>query len=220
MDAGTDIVVTGAVRGGDTSHAPVVTRTAAAEARRIALAGDTQGDAKRRLRSSAEYDEIPRFDVLDIHVSAASMTTALDQIERWIERRERRYVCVSDVNGVVTAHADPDLRGVYNRSGMTLPDGVPLVWSGRRAGFRDMTRVCGPDLMPALLSLAAERGWSSYFYGGAPGVAERLVENFDAQIVGLLVAGVASPPYRPLSAEETAAAIAAINDSGADIVWV
>ena len=163
---------------------------------------------------------IPRFDLLGVEVSAASMDTALDQLSSWIEEGRSAYVCASDSNGVVGASKDADLRRVYNESGMLLPDGMPLVWAGKYAGFRDMTRVCGPDLMPALLELSAAKGWSSYFYGGAPGAADELAEHFRQRFPGLKVAGTTSPPFRPLTEEELAHDASVINHSGAAIVWV
>ena len=163
---------------------------------------------------------LQRFDVLGIHVTAASMASAIDQICRWVDGDEHTYVCVSDANSIISATSDPALRQIFNESGMTLPDGMPLVWSGHRAGLHEMTRVCGPDLMPAMLAEAARHGWSSYFYGGAPGVAEQLVARLREQIPELRVAGVASPPYRALSDDELRDDIDTINRSGADIVWV
>jgi N-acetylglucosaminyldiphosphoundecaprenol N-acetyl-beta-D-mannosaminyltransferase len=163
---------------------------------------------------------IPRFDVLGVEVSAASMDTALTQLTEWIQAGQPAYVCASDANGVVSASSDAELRRVYNDSSMLLPDGMPLVWAGKLAGFSKITRVSGPDLMPAMLELAARQGWSSYFYGGAPGVAEVLARKFQSALPGLRVAGVYSPPFRELSEAELAHDAAVINGSGAAIVWV
>jgi N-acetylglucosaminyldiphosphoundecaprenol N-acetyl-beta-D-mannosaminyltransferase len=161
-----------------------------------------------------------RVDVLGVHVSAVNPSTVLEQIDRWVTEDAREYVCVSDVNAILRASEDPELRRIHNESGLTLPDGVPLVWAGRAAGFPDMARVCGPDLTPAVLELAARRGWSSYFIGGADGVARTLADNMTARFPGLRVAGVMSPPFRPLTAQEDQAIVDEINDSEADLVWV
>jgi len=161
-----------------------------------------------------------RVDVLGVHVSAIDLQMAVDKISSWIEQHERRYVCVTGVHGVMEAQRDPELARIHNESGLTTPDGMPMVWAGRRAGASWMSRVYGPDLMLALLARAAERGWSSYFYGGAEGTPEQLVANFGRRFPGLRIAGAYSPPFRQLSPEEDAKAVAAINASGADLVWV
>jgi N-acetylglucosaminyldiphosphoundecaprenol N-acetyl-beta-D-mannosaminyltransferase len=63
-------------------------------------------------------------------------------------------------------------------------------------------------------------GYRHFFYGAAPGVAERLAENLVRRFPGLQIAGVYSPPFRPLTEAEDASIIRMINSSGADIVWV
>jgi N-acetylglucosaminyldiphosphoundecaprenol N-acetyl-beta-D-mannosaminyltransferase len=87
------------------------------------------------------------------------MDSALAEIERWIEQREQHYVCVTGVHGVMESQRDSDLRRIHNASGLTTPDGMPMVWAGRIAGV-EIERVYGPDLMLALCQLAQMRGWS------------------------------------------------------------
>ncbi|MGW3742113.1 WecB/TagA/CpsF family glycosyltransferase [Streptomyces sp. NPDC005146] len=162
----------------------------------------------------------PRVDVLGVGISAATPQTAVDEIAHWIETGERTYVCVTGVHGVMEAQRDPELRRIHNTSGLTVPDGMPMVWAGHRAGAFWMRRVYGPDLMLAVLERAAEQGWSSFLYGGAAGVPELLGERLVGRFPGLKIAGAYSPPYRPLTVEESEAVVARINASGADLVWV
>lgn len=164
--------------------------------------------------------DIRRVDVLGVGVSAVDMAMARDEITRWIEQRERHYVCVTGVHGVMESQRDPELLAIHNASGLTTPDGMPMVWAGHRAGAKWMQRVYGPDLMLSVLDRAAERGWKSFLYGGQQGVPEllkaRLVERFpDLQIVGTY-----SPPFRPLTPTEDEDIVARINASEADLVWV
>jgi N-acetylglucosaminyldiphosphoundecaprenol N-acetyl-beta-D-mannosaminyltransferase len=163
---------------------------------------------------------IPRVDVLGVGISVVSMETAVREVVRWIERGERRYICVRDVHGVIESQRDPELLRIHNESGLTLPDGMPMVWAGRFAGAQGMARVYGPDFMLAVCKLAAERGWASFFYGGAPGVPELLARRLGARFPGLRVAGTHSPPYRPLTEREDVEVVDQVNSSGAELVWV
>jgi N-acetylglucosaminyldiphosphoundecaprenol N-acetyl-beta-D-mannosaminyltransferase len=163
---------------------------------------------------------IQRVDVLGVGISAVDPDQALTEISRWIDEHEHHYVCVTGVHGVMESQSDPELLAIHNRSGLTTPDGMPMVWAGHRAGAHWMKRVYGPDLILAVLERAAERGWSSFFYGGGEGVVEALVQRLEARFPGLLVAGVHTPPFRPLSEAEDAAVIDKINSSGAQLVWV
>jgi N-acetylglucosaminyldiphosphoundecaprenol N-acetyl-beta-D-mannosaminyltransferase len=161
-----------------------------------------------------------RVDVLGIYVSVTDMEHTVGTFARWIEDGERHLVCVSDMNALLQARADERLTEVYNTSGMTLPDGMPLVWAGKKAGFERMARVCGPDLIERVMAEAEQRGWSQYFYGGADGVPEKLRDTFTARHPGLKVAGAYSPPYRALTAEEDDEIVARLNEANPDIIWV
>ncbi|MGW5433702.1 WecB/TagA/CpsF family glycosyltransferase [Streptomyces sp. NPDC004059] len=160
------------------------------------------------------------MDVLGVGISAVDPRMAVDEITHWIETGRRDYVCVAGVHGVMEAQRDPVLRRAYNASGLSVPDGMPMVWAGHQAGASWMRRVYGPDLMLAVLTRAAENGWSSFLYGGAQGVPELLGERLVGRIPGLKIVGAYSPPFRPLTAAESDAVVTAINSSGADLVWV
>jgi N-acetylglucosaminyldiphosphoundecaprenol N-acetyl-beta-D-mannosaminyltransferase len=96
---------------------------------------------------------------------------------------------------------------------------MPMVWLGRRQG-KQVERFCGPDVMPAILDRSRRMGFSHFFYGGKPGSVELLAESLQERFPGLNVAGIYSPPFRPLTLEESAEVAKMINDSGADFVWV
>jgi N-acetylglucosaminyldiphosphoundecaprenol N-acetyl-beta-D-mannosaminyltransferase len=163
---------------------------------------------------------IGRVDVLGVRVSAIDMAEAVAEVTRWIDEGERHYVCVTGVHGVMESRADPELAQIHNASGLTTPDGMPMVWAGHWAGARNMSRVYGPDLMLELCARAAVRGWSSFFYGGKEGVPELLAERLKARFPGLKVAGTYSPPYRPLTPDEDADLVRRIEAARPDLLWV
>ena len=157
-----------------------------------------------------------RVDVLGVGVSAVSMDAAVGTIAAWIKNRRREYVCVTGVHGVMESQRDPALREIHNASGMTTPDGMPMVWAGRRAGASWMTRVYGPDLLLAVLERGVAEGWRSYFYGGAPGVADELATRMRERFPGLRVVGTTSPAYPPVPGAD----VEMINAAAPDLVWV
>ncbi len=161
-----------------------------------------------------------RVDVLGVRVSAINLPQAVDAVRHWISVGDRHYVCVTGVHGVMESQKDSELREIHNRSGMTTPDGMPLVWCGRLAGVPTMSRVYGPDLMLEVCKASVEPGWRHFFYGAGPGIAETLAVRLEARFPGLVVAGTHSPPYRDLAEDEARATAEMINQSGADIVWV
>ncbi len=163
---------------------------------------------------------IGRVDVLGVGVSAIDLDIAVRTVADWITDREREYVCVTGVHGVMESQKDPELMRIHNQSGMTTPDGMPLVWCGRYAGAKAMERVYGPDLMLRLCAESVEPGWSHFFYGAGPGVAEELTVRLQERFPAMKVVGTYSPPFRDLTDAENEEVVALINESGADIVWV
>jgi N-acetylglucosaminyldiphosphoundecaprenol N-acetyl-beta-D-mannosaminyltransferase len=163
---------------------------------------------------------ISRVDVLGVGVSAINQEVALSEIGRWIDGREKHYVCVTGVHGVMESQRDPELLAIHNSSGMTTPDGMPLVWCARYAGAESVGRVYGPDLMLNVAEASVDRGWTHYFYGSAPGVPETLTDNLTARFPGLKVVGTHSPPFRELTADEVAETASEMNRLAPDIVWV
>ena len=161
-----------------------------------------------------------RVDVLGVHVSAITPEDVVPIVERWIDEGERQYVCVTGVHGVMESQDAPDLREIHNSSGLTVPDGMPMVWCGRAAGFAGMERVYGPEMMLTVCARAAEKGWSSFFYGGREGLAELLAERMAERFPGLEVAGTYTPPFRQLTAEEEDEIVGRIRESGAELIWV
>ncbi|MEM4203324.1 MAG: WecB/TagA/CpsF family glycosyltransferase [Candidatus Methanomethylicaceae archaeon] len=163
---------------------------------------------------------VERVNILGVGISAINMTIGLEIIEGWIARQESHYVCVTPVHSVMECQRDPGLRRIWNASGLTTPDGMPLVWLARLKGFHHVDRVYGPDLMLALCERSVARGYRHFFYGGAEGVPEQLADVLQKRFPGLQVAGMYSPPFRPLTPEEDERIVQMLNEANPDIVWV
>jgi N-acetylglucosaminyldiphosphoundecaprenol N-acetyl-beta-D-mannosaminyltransferase len=163
---------------------------------------------------------IPRVNVLGVGVSAINMPIALATIERWIDTREQHYVCITGVHGVMESQRDEALRRIHNRAGLVTPDGMPMVWLSRVNGQRHVTRVYGPDLMLAVCARSEPRADRHFFYGGADGVVDCLVERLCRRFPMLKVVGSYTPPFRALTAAEDADVVRRINDANPDIIWV
>jgi N-acetylglucosaminyldiphosphoundecaprenol N-acetyl-beta-D-mannosaminyltransferase len=164
--------------------------------------------------------ELQRVNILGVGVNAIDMSIAVNTVRDWIDRNDRNFVCVTGVHGVMESYRDPTLRKIHNAAGLVTPDGMPLVWLGRRLGFGQIKRVYGPDLMLALCEHSMGKAYSHFLYGGGPEVPEKLAEELKDRFPGLQVAGVYSPPFRELTPDEDEGVIKMINDSGAQIVWI
>jgi N-acetylglucosaminyldiphosphoundecaprenol N-acetyl-beta-D-mannosaminyltransferase len=163
----------------------------------------------------------PSAEILGVPLALIDYDGALDWVDAAIAARSREYVCVAATHTVVACGEDPELREAVLASSFTVPDGQPLVWALRALGHEIGDRVYGPTLMERACERAARTGTRFYLYGGRDQAAlEQLERRLCERFPGLTIAGSLSPPFRPLSADEERDAIAAINASRADVVWV
>jgi N-acetylglucosaminyldiphosphoundecaprenol N-acetyl-beta-D-mannosaminyltransferase len=164
-------------------------------------------------------------NVLGVGVSAIRMSHAVAAITHWLDEwanlpgspTRKRYICTVNTHLVVESRRKPKLRHVLNHASLATPDGMPLVWWLRCIG-KDVERVYGPDLMLAVCNALPHK--RHYFYGGATHVPERLALKLQEQFPNLQVAGTHSPPFRPLTKDESEQVVAHINASQTDILWV
>jgi N-acetylglucosaminyldiphosphoundecaprenol N-acetyl-beta-D-mannosaminyltransferase len=160
-----------------------------------------------------------RYPVLGSRVDAVDPAAVVQTVRSWIESGARTYVCVANVHVIMEARRDGAFARVLDEAGLTVPDGVPLVWVGRCLG-ETVSRVYGPDLTLELCAMAAREGLAVAFYGGAPGVAEELGLVMERSAPGLRVVAALCPPFRPLTSAEADAEIATLAAARPDIVFV
>jgi N-acetylglucosaminyldiphosphoundecaprenol N-acetyl-beta-D-mannosaminyltransferase len=159
--------------------------------------------------------------VLDIPLAVSHYDEVIDWMEAMIAADARGYVTAAAVNLVMCAHEDREAREATLGATLAVPDGQPLVWALRALGHPRATRVYGPDLMASFCERAARTGTPMYLYGGrTPQALELLEARLRERFPGLRIVGGYSPPFRALTPEEEDAVVAAIDSSGAAVVWV
>jgi N-acetylglucosaminyldiphosphoundecaprenol N-acetyl-beta-D-mannosaminyltransferase len=163
---------------------------------------------------------IPRANVLGVGVSSINLKQATNAIDEALKARRRGYICFAGVHPVMEAQADPELKRIYNRSFLTTPDGMPMVWLNRWQGARHVSRVYGPDLMLEIFRLSETRGWRHFFYGGSDGVAEAMRLEMTMRFPKLQVAGTFEPPFRALTEKEETQLSEQVRACQPDIMWV
>lgn len=158
--------------------------------------------------------------VIGIHIDGLSWGTTISQILAWGRQHESRTVCLCNVHSSVTARSEKKLADALDKSDMVLPDGSPIAWMLRRYGFKDQTRIAGPDLMLKLCDALAQGEVGVFLFGSDRNTLEALEPSLKEKYPGLSITGALSPQFGNWSEELTASYIEAINDSGAGIVFV
>ena len=159
-------------------------------------------------------------EMLKTNINVTNMAETLEYLTRNLEELRGKYVCVSNVHTVVMSYENEEYRNIQNSAAMVLPDGKPLSVVSRLRGYKEAQKVSGPDLMPEMFKLSEEKGYIHYFYGSTEETLEKLKEALLTRYPKLKIAGMYSPPFRPLTEVEDEAIIRRINDASPDFIWV
>jgi len=136
--------------------------------------------------------------VLGVPFNNVTMDEAVRIIEEKIEGGGFHQVATANVDFLMHAIHDEELRNILCSCSLVVPDGMPILWSARLMGSRLKERVCGIDLVPRLAELSAWRGYSIYLLGASEKSSQRAAEVLQERYPGLRIAGRYSPPLRPL----------------------
>ena len=159
--------------------------------------------------------------ILGVNVTVTNMNQVVNDTVENVNYLKGKYYCVSNVHTVVMASGDEDYLHIQNNAAVVLPDGAPLSITCRKRGYKTAQRVTGPDFMEEMfLRSETDPNLKHYFYGSTPETLEHLKENLKSKYPKLQIAGMYSPPFRELTAEEDQEIIEKINSSQANIVWV
>ncbi len=138
------------------------------------------------------------ISLLGVPFDPLTLAGAVDRIDEMIETWKPHRVVTANVDFLVQALRDVELRRILADADLVLCDGKPLVWASRWLGNALPGRVAGADLVPLLLQRAAVKGWKIFLLGAAPGVAEEAARRIARQYPTLPEISFFSPPFKPL----------------------
>ena len=162
-----------------------------------------------------------RINVLGVGINILNLDSAESECFEAVKTPNKQgYVTITGVHGVMESQRDPDLQKIHNRSFLSTPDGMPLVWLGKWEGHHTMDRVYGPDLMLKFCESGVLHSLKHYFYGGSPEVLDPLCENLEKSIPGVQISGMESPPYRALTEDELDEFAERLQEKKPHFVWI
>lgn len=140
--------------------------------------------------------------ILNTNLAPLTFSEVVASIEKWIDKRESKYVCVCNTHSLVTAYRNPSFKDVLANASICTHDGMPLVFATRLNGFKNQDRVDGPNLMLALSHLASQKQYRVMLFGNTNENLDRLEQNLKKKYSNLNIVGKLSPPFRKLSSKE------------------
>lgn len=163
----------------------------------------------------------PKVQVCDIGFDPLTEEQVVEYVMSAIKDGRGGYIATPNIDICRAASRDSTLRELLAGASLTVPDGMPLLWAARIAGYPLKERVTGSSLIFSLTEAAARLDRSIYLLGGKPGVPDRAGEMLRQSYPGLVVAGADSPP---LGFDQTPGAVDALQrriaDAAPDIVYV
>lgn len=136
--------------------------------------------------------------VLGVPIDNVSADEAVVLIEQMIATGRPHYLATANVDFLVQALHDVELRRILFDAHLVLCDGTPVLWASRWLGNPLQERVAGSDLVPRLIQVAATKGYRLFFLGGSSEATETAVEKLRQRYPALIIADYFSPPFREL----------------------
>jgi N-acetylglucosaminyldiphosphoundecaprenol N-acetyl-beta-D-mannosaminyltransferase len=163
--------------------------------------------------------DVPFARVLGIPVHAVTYESALAQFARLARCGRPAAVTASNTHLISLGRHSKSFGDVLRSFDLVLPDGMPLIWSLRLAGYALPDRVYGPYFMRRAL-IAFPRPWRHFFFGGTEQTLAKLCIAARKLQPDIEIAGALSPPFGPWNDEQEAEFARAISESGADFIWI
>jgi len=162
------------------------------------------------------------FEILNTTIHAVQPAETLNVINAWsIEKESYKYIVSTNANNIINAVEDTKYSKVMLNAFLSLPDGVPFLWFGRKKGFNLPNRCGIQEIMESIYELSnQDNHYRHYFYGNTEHVLNEMKINLVQKYPNLNIVGAYSPPFRALSKEEDEKIINDINNASPDFLWV
>ena len=158
-----------------------------------------------------------RIEMMGCHIDNLTMEETLQTVEGFIKSGKQHQHVVVNVDQLVKASRDPELRRIINECALINVDGMPVVWASRLVGKPLKERIAGVDLFESLMQRSASKGWRVYLLGAREDVVSGVKQIYEKKYPGLVVAGYRNGYWKP---EEEARVVAQVTAAKADLLFV
>jgi N-acetylglucosaminyldiphosphoundecaprenol N-acetyl-beta-D-mannosaminyltransferase len=135
-----------------------------------------------------------RVFLLGAWVDPIDQPQAIERILSWCAGRQRQYVVTPNLDHCRIVSQDQALADAYDKAGLVLADGWPLVAASYFTRFPLRRRVTGSDIILPLCRACAEKGYSVFLLGTTNQVLAVTSAALMKMVPGLTIAGMYSPP--------------------------
>ena len=130
------------------------------------------------------------------------------------------YVTVNNVHTMMLGFWDASFQAIINNGYLSIPDGKPLEIVGKLKGKKDVTRLFGPSVMEKFIDWGRKDSLSHFFFGSSEATLLKLKQAIELKYPGTKIAGMLSPPYKPVDEWSHGDFIQSINAANPDFIWI
>lgn len=159
----------------------------------------------------------PILNFFGIPVANTTMQEAVDWVIANAQGSKSKLMAFVNPDCLNIAWKQAKYRTVLREADRVLPDGIGLHLGCRMQGLALRSNLVGTDVFPNLCEAAARENLPIYLLGARPGVAQAVADNMVKRLPELKIAGTRHGYFSP---EEEESVVAAINASGARILFV
>ncbi|MDF2703660.1 MAG: glycosyl transferase, WecB/TagA/CpsF family [Rubrobacteraceae bacterium] len=162
-----------------------------------------------------------KINVLGVGVDPLTVEELHERMLAFVENGDRALVLHANAHGLNLACRDERLRGFLNGAQIVFCDGAGVMLAARLLGRRIPERITYADWAWKLAAFAEERGFSLFFLGARPGVAEKAARRLVYRFPKLRIAGAEHGYFdRTPGSAENEAVIKKINAARPDVLLV
>ena len=132
---------------------------------------------------------LKQVEILGVNVNSLTMIQAVEKVQQFIDEKKNALVATANAEMLMRATQDAELKSILNEADLVVPDGAGTVWASNYLGVEMPERVAGYDLAQELMREAPARNDRIYFFGSAPGVAEKAREKALELYPGIKIVG-------------------------------
>jgi N-acetylglucosaminyldiphosphoundecaprenol N-acetyl-beta-D-mannosaminyltransferase len=170
------------------------------------------------MSASAQTRPRERVTMMGCAIDNLSMEETLGTVEGFIASGRPHQHVVVNVDKLVKASRDPELRQIINDCALVNVDGMPVVWASRLLGKPLKERVAGVDLFEALMRRAGDKGWRVFLLGAREEVVREVASTYGRKYPGLVLAGYRNGYWK--GEAEEALVVEQIRDARPDLLFV
>ena len=132
---------------------------------------------------------LKQVEILGVNVNSLTMAQAVEAVQQFIAEKKVALVATANAEMLMRSTQDEELKDILNQADLVVPDGAGTVRAAGHLGEPMPERVAGFDLAQELMREAPARGDRIYFFGSAPGVADKAKAKAEELYPGIQVVG-------------------------------